>query len=118
MIIMVALFAFGIVLVVFTAMKSTDVYKVALRRAQANPKVQQALGAPIHDGLFVSGHTNASGGSGEADLSIPISGSKGKGTIYLVATKTAGEWQYSTLVVKTDDGESIDLNTPTSKEED
>ena len=50
------------------------------------------------------------GGSGNADLTIPISGPKGKGTLYVVATKSAGEWTYSKLVVKIDStGETIDL---------
>lgn len=51
--------------------------------------------------------------SGEAELAISISGRKGKGTIYVIATKSAGEWQYSKLIVKTDDGETIDLNQNT-----
>ena len=51
--------------------------------------------------------------SGEAELAISISGRKGKGTIYVIATKSAGEWQYSKLIVKTNDGEMIDLNQNT-----
>jgi hypothetical protein len=90
-------------------MKSSDVYKTAVARAKADVRVRHALGSPIHAGMFPSGKTNVSGPSGEADLAIPISGRKGKGTIYVVATKSAGEWQYSKLIVKTDDGETIDL---------
>jgi hypothetical protein len=62
---------------------------------------------------FPSGKTNVTGLSGEAELAISISGRKGKGTIYVIATKSAGEWQYSKLIVKTDDGETIDLNQNT-----
>jgi hypothetical protein len=60
-----------------------------------------------------SGKTNVTGPSGEAELAISISGRKGKGTIYVIATKSAGEWQYSKLIVKTDNGETIDLNQNT-----
>ncbi len=48
----------------------------------------------------VSGNINVSGPSGQADLSIPISGPDGKATIYAVATKSAGQWTFSTLVVE------------------
>ena len=50
-------------------------------------------------------------GSGVAGLSDSgSSGPKGKGTIYAVATKSAGEWTYSKLEVKIDStGETIDL---------
>jgi len=104
-----AVFVTCIVLVVFSAMKSSDVYKTALARAKADSRVKHALGANIHDGMFPSGKTNVSGPSGEAEFAISISGRKGKGTIYVVATKSAGEWQYSKLIVKTDSGETIDL---------
>jgi Cytochrome oxidase complex assembly protein 1 len=40
---------------------------------------------------FPSGKTNVTGLSGEAELAISISGRKGKGTIYVIATKSAGE---------------------------
>lgn len=104
-------FAAFIILVVFGAMKQTDVYQTALARAKADQRVTSALGTPIEEGWFLSGNANVSGSSGEADLTIPISGPKGKGTIYVVATKFAGEWTYSKMVVKIDSsGETIDLN--------
>ena len=99
-------------LVVMSAMKSSDAYKMAVTRAKADPRVAAALGEPISEGMFTSGNTNVNGGSGQADLSIPLSGPKAKGTLYAVATKTAGEWTYSTLAVKVaDSGKTIDLNT-------
>jgi hypothetical protein len=91
-------------------MKQSDAYKMAVARAKADSRVTSALGTPISEGWFLSGKTNVNGGSGDADLTIPISGPKGKGTIYAVATKSAGEWTYSKLVVKVDaTGETIDL---------
>jgi hypothetical protein len=99
-----------LVLVIFGALKQSDVYKMALARAKADSRVIAALGTPISEGWYLSGNTNVNGASGDADLSIPISGPKGKGTIYAVATKSAGEWTYSKLVVKIDStGETIDL---------
>src|SRR5712691_12188018 len=97
-------------LIVFGALKSTDVYKDAVAKAKANPAVIEALGSPIEEGMFVSGNTSATGASGESNLAIPISGPKGKGTIYVVATKVAGEWKPSTLVVEVEKTkERIDL---------
>lgn len=104
-------FAAFIVLVVFGAMKQSDVYKTAVARAKADQRVTSALGTPIEESWYLSGNTEVSGGSGEANLTIPISGPNGKGTIYVVATKFAGEWTYSKLAVKIDSsGETIDLN--------
>jgi hypothetical protein len=104
-----AFFAF-LVLVVFGAMKQSDAYKMAVSRAKADQRVTNALGTPIEEGWFLKGSTKVSGTSGEADLTIPISGPKGKGTIYAVATKFAGDWTFSKLSVKLESsGETIDL---------
>ncbi len=98
--ILFATFIALIVMIVFSAMKSSDVYKDALERAKAEPAVIEALGSPIKDGMFVSGSTNVNGASGEANLAIPIYGPKGKATIYVVAKKSAGEWKDSVLAVE------------------
>jgi hypothetical protein len=94
------LFVGSIMVIVFSGMKSTDVYKGALARAKADPAVIEALGTPIKTGFLVSGNTNVNGASGESNLAIPISGPKGKGTIYVSAIKSLGQWNYSGLVVE------------------
>jgi hypothetical protein len=93
-------FVIAIVMIVFSAIKSTEPYKEALARARMNPAVVEALGSPITEGFFVSGNTNVNGAAGEANLAIPISGPKGKGTIYAKAMKSLGRWSYSDLVVE------------------
>jgi hypothetical protein len=93
-------FVGSIVLIVFSAVKSSDVYKDALARGKTHPAVIEALGSPVTEGLLLSGNTNVNGASGEANLSIPVSGPKGKGTIYVAATKSLGRWNYSGLVLE------------------
>ena len=93
-------FVGSILVIVFSAMKSSDVYREAFARAKADPAVVEALGSPIKDGFLLSGNTNVNGASGESNLAIPISGPKGKGTIYVSANKSIGQWNYSGLVVE------------------
>jgi hypothetical protein len=100
MLVLLVVFVVSIALTVFSAMKSTYVYKDALARTQAHPSVIEALGSPIKQGFLVSGNTNVNGASGEANLSIPISGPNGKGTIYVAANKSLGQWNYSGLIVE------------------
>lgn len=99
-VILTVVFIGSILLVVFGAMKSTDVYKTAVSIAQRDPLVIDALGSPIKTGMLLSGNTHMDGASGQADLAIPISGPKGNGTLYLVATKSTGRWTFSKLVVE------------------
>ena len=107
------LFAGGIVLFAYAVlgmMKSSDAYKEAVAKARAHQSVQKSIGTPIEEGTFVSGNINISGSSGQANLSIPISGPNGNGTIFVVATRSAGLWKFSTLVVEIKETrERIDL---------
>lgn len=91
------LFAVGLVMFVFSLMRSSQPYQEAMKRAQSSPGVVAALGQPIEAGRFVSGSVNVSGPSGDANLSIPVSGPKGKGTVYVIAEKRAGKWAYELL---------------------
>jgi len=88
-------FVGSILVIVFSAMRSTAVYKEALARANTDPAVIEALGSPIKDGFLVSGNTYMNGASGKSNLVIPISGPKAKGTIYVSANKSLGQWNYS-----------------------
>ncbi len=95
--------------VAFSAIKNEWFYEQAVAQTQANAEVTAILGTPIDAG-FPSGDLHRSGRSGHADLSIPISGPDGKGTIYLVAEKSNGQWSFSTLEVAIQPtGELIDL---------
>jgi cytochrome oxidase complex assembly protein 1 len=110
MLLLAAGFIFFIISIPFGLMKSSDAYKMALARAKADPRVMNALGSPIEDGFFVGGNSNVSGTSGHADMNVPISGPKGKGTIYFVASKFAGQWTFSKLMVEVaKTGQRIDL---------
>ena len=103
-------FIAGIFAVVATSMKSSDAYKEAMARAQADPRVIEKIGQPMRSGWFVSGSVNTNPASGQADLSIPISGPNGKGKIYVGAKKTAGRWRFETLEVEVDGSpDRIDL---------
>ncbi len=107
------LFCGGLLTLVFSvgysALKNEWYYEQAVARTRANAEVTAILGTPIDAG-FPSGNLNRSGRSGHADLSIRISGPDGKGTIYVVAEKSDGQWSFSKLEVTIHPtGELIDL---------
>ena len=100
----------GILGTVFAAIKSSDAAKESFLRARSNPLLVERIGAPIDEGSLVTGSINISGNSGDADLSLPISGPKGKATVYVTARKTAGTWRYSRMIAAiAGSGETIDL---------
>ena len=100
----------GFFALIMGAIRSSDVAKASVAMAQSNRRVVQQLGAPIEEGWLLSGSVNVSNASGDADLSVPISGPSGKGTVYVTAHKSAGRWHYSVMQVAIDGSdEKIDL---------
>jgi hypothetical protein len=94
--IVLGLAAIGIVSV-FWSIGDSDACKMAIAAAQSNPIVKQRLGEPIKRGFFISGNIEVSGPSGHADIAIPVSGPRGKATLYAVAEKSAGLWKLESL---------------------
>ncbi|RNF83705.1 cytochrome c oxidase assembly factor Coa1 family protein [Montanilutibacter psychrotolerans] len=104
-------FALAIVGFVFSMIKSSDPYRDGLAAARSSPAVEAALGRPIEAGYLVSGNIEVSGASGEAVLSVPLLGPKGKATLTIEGRKRAGRWEYSLLRVQPRVGAAIDLGT-------
>jgi hypothetical protein len=102
MLVMLGGLTFGFMAVVFTAIKSSDVYQAAIQAARAHPEVRRELGDPIETGFWASGSVQVAGPSGHADISVPLTGSKQSGTLYGVADKSAGRWTFSLLEVEVD----------------
>lgn len=100
MIVMVVGFVAAIVFFAFGAIKSSEVFEQAINKTRSNPAVVSELGEPIEPGWLVSGTIKVNNSSGSADLSIPVSGPKKSGTVYVVAAKKLGKWNFSALEVE------------------
>jgi hypothetical protein len=98
---------------IFAGMRSSDPYRFAMQTATHDPRVLSRLGSPVKAGWLVNGNINLRNDSGDADLSIPVSGPTHKGTIHVVGTKTGGEWTYQKLTLTVKDGpEGLNLLKP------
>ena len=80
-----------------TLLHDSDAVHMAVSTAEANPAVIQTLGTPLETGRFVSGNLEVSDANGHAELSIPISGPRGHGKLYVEARKSAGSWHMRVL---------------------
>lgn len=84
-------------------MKGSDAYRMSMELIRADEDVKQALGDDVKAGFWVWGNISVSaGGTGKADLSIPLSGSKGAGSAYAQAVRTGGIWELQLLIVRVD----------------
>lgn len=90
----IALIGFAVVVwfSVTTLFTHSEPYKMAIVRLEANVEAVNALGTPIAAGS-PTGRIATSGPTGMADLAFSVEGPKGRGTIYLHATKDLGAWR-------------------------
>lgn len=98
-IVLLAAFVAVIAFVVFTAVRSSDVYAESISRARKSDEVRARLGEPIEGKWWLLGNLNVDNDRGEADLHIPIKGPRNDGTIRVIATKHDGKWYYAKMQV-------------------
>ena len=97
---------------IFALLKSSDAYTESLKQVQANDAVKNLIGSPVEPGFWLTGSININGSSGNADISYPVSGPKGSGTVYVVGTKSEGSWHYSKIsFVQESSDQRVDLIT-------
>ena len=78
-------------------MLNSEVLQTAMRMAQSNQEATANLGLPLEvvsDISSFQGSIQTSNFSGNAELSVKITGPKGKGTLWIKANKVAGKWNY------------------------
>lgn len=91
------------------AVRTSGGFQDALAQIQSHPEVVAALGEPIEAGWFFRGSINISDSTKTVDVSVPISGPDGAGTLYVEGEETAGVWRFERLEVELDNGDWIDL---------
>lgn len=92
---------------------------MAVAQAESNAAVTQSIGSPLKVGWIVSGNVQVVNSDGHAELSVPVSGPKGSGTLYVEAKKRSGIWRLTFLeFAPKDGGERVKLIKPeeTNKE--
>ena len=103
MVVIVALLAFavGVWFSISTLLKNSEAYQMAVVRLQSNAEAINALGAPITTGT-PTGSIKIFGPSGKAELAFSAQGPKGRGTVYLRATKNLGAWRLDRVELQVD----------------
>jgi hypothetical protein len=77
-------------------LKESEAYRSAVQQLEANAQAMEILGPPIKPG-FPSGSVHTSNASGDAQLAIPVEGTKARGVLYIEATRRMGIWKTDRL---------------------
>ncbi|WP_420570792.1 cytochrome c oxidase assembly factor Coa1 family protein [Kordia sp.] len=109
----IALFVIFIIAIFFTVtsfIKKSTPYKDAFDSATTNEYVIEILGKPIEQEGMLQGNISIQNNTGEANISFPVEGPNGSGTVYVVGQKYNGTWTYDKMTIYIDSSnETIDL---------
>ncbi len=110
--VLVAVFAaigFGVAL----SFGHSEVYRSSWAAVRSDPRVVGAVGAPVASGS-PSGSIEVVGSNGQATLRYDVSGPRGRGTVEVAGTRSAGAWHVDRLGFAPEgrEGPPIDLLAP------
>ncbi|WP_394748386.1 cytochrome c oxidase assembly factor Coa1 family protein [Spongiimicrobium salis] len=92
-----------------TVMEESQPYEYAFELINQDEKIIELLGSPIEKDGMVQGSVNWNNGRKSSNLTIPIAGPKGKGTLYVDARGIDDTWTYDRIEVLIPDNGLIDL---------
>lgn len=87
----------GLFFAIASSMKGSDAYKLTVAELNASQDVVQVIGHPISTGI-PTGSMQTNGPDGKASLEFSAQGPTGKGTVYVEADKSMGQWHIKQAV--------------------
>jgi len=86
-------------------MRSSKPYQMAMDKATASPCVVAKLGTPLLSKGMISGNLEEGPSDGSADLDIPLTGPKGKGSLHVEAELLDSVWNLKDLTLAYSEGQ-------------
>jgi hypothetical protein len=102
----------GLIGGVMYLLKDSDAYRLSKQYISENPWVQQEVGNTIKFGTIRNSEVIIKGASGEANLTINVSGDKGEITVTTMLEKKDGNWQVIKAGYIDKAGNYIDIMEP------
>ena len=81
--------------------------RLATETAQISGLIDQEIGTPLSTGMLVHGHIAEGTNGGNADLEIPVYGSRGSGTLFAWEQRDRGSWRVCALSFRSSRGMEI-----------
>jgi YD repeat-containing protein len=97
-------------------LRACPAFAASLALVSESREAKTALGEPIQTGRFVRGVVHQDAQAGYALLSIPVQGSREKGTVYAIANRVRDRWNLERVSLWTADSSRFDLSPPTHPE--
>jgi hypothetical protein len=92
-------FGLGTYLTVSKVIQGSPAFVEAMEKVNQSPEVASLIGTPVTPGFGISGEMNDKNGEGTANFTVPLTGTKGNGTLHVVAHGSGGKWEFSRIDV-------------------
>ncbi|MEC7545693.1 MAG: cytochrome c oxidase assembly factor Coa1 family protein [Pseudomonadota bacterium] len=76
-----------------------EAYQLSLEELKKSPLVADYYGEPLRPSWYILGKVNLNGDGGFAAIEYKVEGPLSSGTVYVYATRSAGEWDLSKVMV-------------------
>lgn len=96
-VVLLAALGAGFFFSIMSLMRNSTPVEMGLKIAETNQALIGRIGQPIKAGWYMAGSIEVNENTGSADMSMPLSGPKGSGRLYLEASKHAGLWTLDVL---------------------
>lgn len=108
-----ALLFIGIFVAGFVVLFNLEPFETIKHEARINPEIARHVGSPVEVGSWVSGSVDDNGQTGDADVTVSVSGPLASGTLRMVSVKRNGVWIVRKMVLTLDGtGQVIGLSPP------
>lgn len=94
---------------VTTVLEESQPYEYALEKINQDDEITNELGTPIEKDGIISSDYKYFNGKKTAKLSVPVSGPKGSGILFVEASGEDDNWTYDVIRIEIKDNENIDL---------
>lgn len=107
------LFVGGIIVTMLTVMGNLEPVETAKHEAMTNQEVARHVGSPVEVDWWFSGSVNTHNQTGDADVTVFLSGPLASGSLRTVSVRRNGVWIVQKMVLTLDDsGQVIGLTPP------
>ena len=110
-----ALFFIGIFVAAFVALSNLEPFDTIKHEAANNPQIAEYVGSPVEVGFWTGGSVNQHNQTGDADVTVSVTGPLASGTLRMVSVRQNGVWTVRKMALTLDGTGQVIALTPMSR---
>ena len=105
----------GIIAILFVVLSNLEPYDTIKHEAANNPVVSEHVGSPVEVGWFTTGSVSQRNSTGEADVTVSVSGPLATGNLRIVSVRRNSVWIVRKMLLTLDGSGQVIALQPTAR---